>query len=91
MAIEKFTEEESPYHGLDHMSVKDILTNINREDRTVPEAVEKVIPQIEALVVAVTDKMLAGGRLFISGRERAGDLGYWMRVRSRRPTVCLLT
>jgi N-acetylmuramic acid 6-phosphate etherase len=75
MAIEKFTEEESPYHGLDHMSVKDILTNINKEDKTVPDAIEKVIPQIEPLVVAVTDKMLAGGRLFYIGAGTSGRLG----------------
>jgi len=75
MAIEKFTEEESPYHDLDRMNVKDILTNINKEDKTVPDAVEKVIPQIEQLVIAVTDKMLAGGRLFYIGAGTSGRLG----------------
>jgi len=75
MAIEKFTEEESPYHDLDRMSVKNILTNINKEDKTVPDAVEKVIPQIEQLVIAVTDKMLAGGRLFYIGAGTSGRLG----------------
>jgi len=75
MAIEKVTEEESQYHHLDQMSVKEILTNINLEDKTVPDAVEKAIPQIEKLVVAITDKMLAGGRLFYIGAGTSGRLG----------------
>jgi N-acetylmuramic acid 6-phosphate etherase len=75
MAIEKVTEEESRYHHLEEMSVKEILTNINQEDKTVPEAVENAIPQIEKLVSAITDKMLAGGRLFYIGAGTSGRLG----------------
>src|SRR6201996_8312567 len=75
MAFVKVTEEESPYHDLDKMSVKEILTNINQEDKTVPAAVEKVIPQIEKLVTVITDKMLAGGRLFYIGAGTSGRLG----------------
>ena len=75
MAIEKVTEEESRYHHLDQMSVREILTSINQEDRTVPDAVEKAIPHIEKLVVAITDKMLAGGRLFYIGAGTSGRLG----------------
>jgi len=75
MAIERVTEEESHYHDLDKMSVREILTGINAEDRTVPDAVEKAIPQIEKLVGAITDKMLAGGRLFYIGAGTSGRLG----------------
>lgn len=75
MALEKVTEEESRYHHLEKMSVKEILMRINQEDRTVPDAVEKAIPQIEKLVVAITDKMLAGGRLFYIGAGTSGRLG----------------
>src|SRR6202000_2993402 len=75
MAFEKVTEEESRYHDLEMMSIRDILTNINREDQTVPAAVAKVIPQIGQLVAAVTDKMLAGGRLFYIGAGTSGRLG----------------
>jgi N-acetylmuramic acid 6-phosphate etherase len=57
------------------MSVWDILTNINHEDKKVPAAVEKAIPQIEKLVSAITDKMLAGGRLFYVGAGTSGRLG----------------
>jgi N-acetylmuramic acid 6-phosphate etherase len=75
MDVDKVTEEESRYHDLEKMSIREILTDINREDRTVPDAVEKAIPQIELLVAAVTDKLLAGGRLFYMGAGTSGRLG----------------
>src|SRR6202000_3324463 len=75
MAFEKVTEEESRYHHLDEMSVGEILKGINDEDKTVPAAVAKAIPQIEKLVAAITDKMLAGGRLFYIGAGTSGRLG----------------
>jgi N-acetylmuramic acid 6-phosphate etherase len=75
MAIEKFTEEESPYHDLDKMSIKEMLTHINAEDKKVPDVIEGIIPQIEKLVVAITDKLLAGGRLFYIGAGTSGRLG----------------
>ncbi|HXB08613.1 MAG TPA: N-acetylmuramic acid 6-phosphate etherase [Puia sp.] len=75
MAFEKVTEEESQYHQLDEMSVDEILRSINEEDKTVPAAVGKAIPQIEKLVAAITDRMLAGGRLFYIGAGTSGRLG----------------
>jgi N-acetylmuramic acid 6-phosphate etherase len=75
MTFDKVTEEESRYHHLEQMSIRDILAGINREDKTVPEAVEKVIPQIALLAAAVADKMLAGGRLFYIGAGTSGRLG----------------
>ena len=75
MAFEKFTEEESSYHDLEKMSTREILTHINEEDKKVPDVVRTVIPQIEKLVVAITDKMLAGGRLFYIGAGTSGRLG----------------
>jgi N-acetylmuramic acid 6-phosphate etherase len=75
MDLEKVTEEESRYHDLEKMTIRDILTDINREDKTVPEAVESAIPQMEQLVAAITDKLLAGGRLFYIGAGTSGRLG----------------
>ena len=69
------TEKDSNYQDLDKMSVLEILTNINNEDKTVPLAVEKVIPQIEALVKVVAYRMKAGGRLFYIGAGTSGRLG----------------
>src|SRR5678809_195438 len=57
------------------MPVAELLLNINNEDKTVPYAVEKAIPQIEKLVEAASDKMLMGGRLFYIGAGTSGRLG----------------
>lgn len=75
MTFKKTTEENSNYDHLESMSVPDLLKNINREDKTVPDAVEKVLPQIEALTEQVVEKMLAGGRLFYIGAGTSGRLG----------------
>ncbi|GAB2703099.1 N-acetylmuramic acid 6-phosphate etherase [Mucilaginibacter koreensis] len=69
------TEKDSNYQHLDQMSVRELLDNINREDKTVPDAVEKALPQIEALATAVTEKMRIGGRLFYIGAGTSGRLG----------------
>jgi N-acetylmuramic acid 6-phosphate etherase len=69
------TESSSYYDDLEKMSVKDLLVNINKEDKTVPDAVEKVLPAIEALVNAVVKKMADGGRLFYIGAGTSGRLG----------------
>ncbi len=73
--FKKVTEEPSLYRHLDKMSIHELLVKINEADRTVPDAVAKAIPQIEALVGAVVDKMLAGGRLFYIGSGTSGRLG----------------
>ena len=75
MAFQKITEAESHYHHLDKMTIHELLTNINKEDQTVPEIVAKQIPAIENLVQAVVDKMLVGGRLFYIGAGTSGRLG----------------
>ena len=71
----KITEKESPYRHLEQKTVKELLTIINNEDKTVPLAVEKTIPQIEKLTTVIIDKMLAGGRLFYIGAGTSGRLG----------------
>lgn len=69
------TESSSNYTNLEQMSVQELLHNINREDKRVPEAIEKVIPAIEKLVEAIAEKMKAGGRLFYIGAGTSGRLG----------------
>lgn len=75
MAFTKVTEQPGPYRHLEKMSIAEVLTNINREDQTVPLAVERAIPQIAELTAAIADKMLAGGRLFYMGAGTSGRLG----------------
>jgi len=75
MSFIKTTEQDSLYNDLEKMSVKDIISNINKEDKTVPLAVEKALPQIEALINQVTLKLKNGGRLFYIGAGTSGRLG----------------
>ncbi|MBL0342884.1 MAG: N-acetylmuramic acid 6-phosphate etherase [Bacteroidetes bacterium] len=71
----KITESDSHYNALEQMSTLDLLVNINREDKTVPDAIEKVLPQIGALADAVYAKLESGGRLFYIGAGTSGRLG----------------
>ncbi|WP_242916237.1 N-acetylmuramic acid 6-phosphate etherase [Pontibacter liquoris] len=73
--MEIVTERDSKYNDLEKMSVREVLENINREDKTVPHAVEKAIPQIEALATVTAAKMKAGGRMFYIGAGTSGRLG----------------
>lgn len=72
---EKTTERDSNYDGLENMSVNELLTSINKEDKTVPDAIEKVIPKIEQLVEVIVERMKMGGRLFYIGAGTSGRLG----------------
>ncbi|PLK44194.1 N-acetylmuramic acid 6-phosphate etherase [Emticicia sp. TH156] len=69
------TESSSHYDNLEKMSVHELLININKEDKTVPDAVEKCIPQIEALVSQIVPRMKTGGRIFYIGAGTSGRLG----------------
>ncbi|MBS1638358.1 MAG: N-acetylmuramic acid 6-phosphate etherase [Bacteroidetes bacterium] len=71
----KTTEADSYYNDLEKMSVHELLSNMNKEDKTVPDALEKAIPAIEALVHVIVDKMKTGGRLFYMGAGTSGRLG----------------
>lgn len=69
------TESSSHYDDLEKMSIGDLLANMNKEDQSVPVAVQKVIPSIEILVKAIVEKMQKGGRLFYIGAGTSGRLG----------------
>lgn len=69
------TESTSHYDHLEQMSVHELLTTINKEDQSVPQAVEKAIPQLEALVEQIVPRMEKGGRLFYIGAGTSGRLG----------------
>ena len=75
MTFTKTTEQSSKYEHLEKMSVHELLVNINTEDKTVPLAVEKALPQIEKLVSEIVIKMNLGGRLFYIGAGTSGRLG----------------
>lgn len=71
----KTTEQDSNYHHLEKMTVSELLYNINKEDKTVPLAIERAIPEIEVLVEQIVIKLKNGGRLFYIGAGTSGRLG----------------
>lgn len=75
MDFTKTTEESSKYNHLEKMSISEIITNINSEDKSIPLAIEKVIPEIENLIQKVVIKLKNGGRLFYIGAGTSGRLG----------------
>lgn len=74
-SFQKTTEEESPYEDLEKRDLQDLLKTMNREDHSVPAAVEKSMPQIETLAEHIIFKMKRGGRLFYIGSGTSGRLG----------------
>jgi N-acetylmuramic acid 6-phosphate etherase len=61
--------------GIDLMATPDILRTINAEDRLVPEAVGKTLPQIARAIDAIVAAFNAGGRLVYIGAGTSGRLG----------------
>lgn len=75
MPFTRTTEQSSKYEHLEKMPLQELLSNINNEDKTVPLAVEKALPQIEKLTQKVIDQLKKGGRLFYIGAGTSGRLG----------------
>ena len=75
MSFTKTTEQDSNYNHLEKMNISELLHHINNEDKQVPLAVEKALPQIENLISQIVNKLKAGGRLFYMGAGTSGRLG----------------
>lgn len=60
---------------IDELSTIDMLTLINNEDKTVPLAIEKILPDIAMAVDLITKQLQSGGRLFYIGAGTSGRLG----------------
>jgi N-acetylmuramic acid 6-phosphate etherase len=70
------SEERNPRTlGIDLMSSAEIVRTINAEDRIVPEAVGRVLPQVAEAVDAIVAAFNAGGRLIYIGAGTSGRLG----------------
>jgi N-acetylmuramic acid 6-phosphate etherase len=72
MATEAVDER---FADLDRKSSLEIVTLINQEDRTVAEAVAKVLPEIARAVDLLVDAFAKGGRLLYVGAGTSGRLG----------------
>lgn len=75
MAELQQTEEPSNYDSLEQKSLIELLSAINSEDKSVPIAIEKAIPQIEKLTEKVIATLENGGRIFYIGAGTSGRLG----------------
>ena len=75
MTFTKTTEQDSHYNHLENKSIGEVLSIINQEDQSVPEAVANVLPQIDALVEQTVRSLKNGGRLFYIGAGTSGRLG----------------
>jgi N-acetylmuramic acid 6-phosphate etherase len=73
--MQKTTEADSNYTGLENKTIAELLTAINQEDQSVPTAIHKQLPQIEQLTAAVYSALQSGGRLFYIGAGTSGRLG----------------
>lgn len=70
----RLTEQPSKYDNLEKKSVKEIITDINTEDKTVALAIEKVLPDVEKLITAIETQLRDGGRMFYLGCGTGGRL-----------------
>ena len=70
----RITEQPSLYRDLEKKSIEELTASINTEDKKVALAVEKVLPELNALIHAVVNKLKAGGRLFYLGAGSGGRL-----------------
>ncbi|WPC73592.1 N-acetylmuramic acid 6-phosphate etherase [Vibrio porteresiae] len=60
---------------IDLLSSLDIVTRLNQQDKLVPLAVEKVLPEVAKGVEAITAAFKQGGRLIYLGAGTSGRLG----------------
>ena len=70
------TEQENPNTvNIDKVSTLEALRLINDEDKKVALAVERVLPEIAAVIDKIVERLKAGGRLFYVGTGTSGRLG----------------
>jgi len=70
------TEQENPKTAaIDQASTLEAVRLINDEDKTVAVAIEKVMPEIAAVIDKVVERLQNGGRLFYVGTGTSGRLG----------------
>jgi len=68
-------QTDERYTKLDRMSTSELLSLMNEADRTVPEAVGRVLPHIDRAVELITSRLVEGGRLVYIGAGTSGRIG----------------
>ena len=76
-SLSKYTTEQrnDASSDIDSKTPLEIVSIINNEDKKVPAAVEKILPEIAALVDDIVAAFKKGGRLFYIGAGTSGRLG----------------
>jgi N-acetylmuramic acid 6-phosphate etherase len=70
------TEQRNPRtEALDQLSLLELVQVMNDEDRRVPEAVGRVLPQIAQAVEGIAERLRRGGRLLYFGAGTSGRVG----------------
>ena len=70
------TEQRNPKTlNLDEMSSLEIVTEMNREDRLIPEAIRPELKKIAKVSDYATDAIVSGNRIFYIGAGTSGRLG----------------
>ena len=79
MQLEKMITEGSNAASaeIDRVSTLEMCRIINDEDKTVPLAVERVLPDIAAAIDVIHTQVSGGGRLIYLGAGTSGRLGSW--------------
>jgi len=72
--MRRITEQASAHRHLEKKSIEEITASINKEDKIVAAAIEKVLPQLNQLIAAVVNKLKQGGRMFYLGAGSGGRL-----------------
>ncbi|RYU90922.1 N-acetylmuramic acid 6-phosphate etherase [Mucilaginibacter terrigena] len=70
----RITEQPSKYRHLETLRIDEITASINKEDKTVALAIEKALPQVNALITSIVAKLKTGGRMFYLGAGSGGRL-----------------
>lgn len=70
----RITEQQSNYRHLEKMSIDEITSHINHEDKLVPLAIERALPQLNSLIKSVVEHLENGGRLYYLGAGSGGRL-----------------
>lgn len=89
MQLEKMITEGSNAASaeIDRVSTLEMCRIINDEDKTVPLAVERVLPDIAAAIDVIHAQVSGGGRLIYLGAEHPVVWGFWMPANVRPPTA----
>jgi N-acetylmuramic acid 6-phosphate etherase len=74
--MKPITEQANPKtKDIDRRSTLEIVTLINEEDKTVAEAISRVLDRVAAAVEIISERVGAGGHLFYTGTGTSGRLG----------------